>query len=163
CLPADQAARLIKTLARAVHYAHQRGVIHRDLKPANVLLSGEARLGSAGSPATHQAPLTTPKITDFGLAKLLAGASQEYNQTGTTLGTPSYMAPEQAEARSKDLGPAADVYSLGAILYELLTGRPPFRGANVVETLDQVRTKEPVPPSRLQPKIPRDLETICLK
>ncbi len=145
-LPAREAARLVRTLAGAVHAAHQKGVVHRDLKPANVLL------GSDG----------TPKVTDFGLAKRLDGPGGS-TQSGAILGTPSYMAPEQAAGRGKQIGPAADVYALGAILYELLTGRPPFRAATAVETLVLVQAEEPVPPSRLQPGVPRDLETVCLK
>jgi serine/threonine protein kinase/Tfp pilus assembly protein PilF len=144
--PPPQAAQLVETLARAVQAAHQRGIIHRDLKPANVLLMADG----------------LPKIADFGLAKQMdAGAGQ--TRTGEIIGTPSYMAPEQAEGRTKEIGPATDVYALGAILYEMLTGRPPFRGATPLDTLDQVRTAEPVSPRQLQPKMPRDLETICLK
>jgi hypothetical protein len=142
-----ESAQLIETLARAMHYAHLRGVVHRDLKPANVLLAGSDRL---------------PKITDFGLARQLDADSGQ-TQTGHIMGTPSYMAPEQASGRTHDAGPAADIYALGAILYECLSGRPPFQGKTVVETLDQVRTQEPVPPSRLRQGLPRDLETICLK
>src|SRR5207253_9537281 len=136
----------VETLAGAVHFAHEHGVLHRDLKPANVLLSADG----------------TPKVTDFGLAKRLDQASGA-TQSGAVLGTPSYMAPEQAEGRSKDLGPAADIYALGAILYELLTGRPPFKAATTYETLMQVMHTDPVPPSRLQPGIARDIETIALK
>jgi WD40 repeat protein len=143
--PADQAAQLIEGLARAMQYAHLHGVVHRDLKPANVLLNGD---GFA-------------KITDFGLAKQL-DVDVGQTKSGTILGTPSYMAPEQA-AGNKKIGAAADVYSLGAILYEMLTGRPPFRAASVLETLEQVRSADPVPLSRLQPRMPRDLGTICLK
>ena len=140
------AARLAETLARAMHAAHQANVIHRDLKPANILMTKDG----------------VPKITDFGLAKHLA-AEDGQTLSGTVMGTPSYMPPEQACGLIDQVGPLSDVYSLGAILYELLTGRPPFKGATVAETLDQVRTQDPVPPTRLQPKVPRDLETICLK
>jgi WD40 repeat protein len=141
-----EAARLIETLARAVHAAHQQDVIHRDLKPANVLLTREGQ----------------PKITDFGLAKQL-DVERGQTQSGAILGTPSYMAPEQAAGKSRDVGPATDTYALGAILYELLTGRPPFRAATVLDTVMLVAHQEPTPPSRLRPRLPRDLETICLK
>jgi hypothetical protein len=143
--PFAAAAQLVQTLARAVHVAHEHGIVHRDLKPANVLLTDDGVL----------------KITDFGLAKRLDDESAQ-TQTGSILGTPSYMAPEQAEGRVRDVAPATDVYALGAILYELLTGRAPFRGASMLETLDQVRAVEPVPPRFLRPGTPRDLETICL-
>jgi WD40 repeat protein/tetratricopeptide (TPR) repeat protein len=143
-LPAGEAARLVETLARAVHAAHQRGVVHRDLKPANVLLAADG----------------TPKITDFGLAKRLDAATAA-TQAGALLGTPDYMAPEQAEGKST--GPATDVYGLGAILYHLLTGRPPFLAATPLDTLVRLRTEEPVRPAVLHPKVARDLETICLK
>ncbi|HLJ93190.1 MAG TPA: protein kinase [Gemmataceae bacterium] len=150
-LPAASAARLVETLAGAVHYAHQHGILHRDLKPANVLLTAEGQ----------------PKIADFGLAKLFGEPGEStpgfQTQSGTTLGTPSYMAPEQARGHCKDLGPAVDLYALGAILYEVLTGRPPFRGETPLETLRQVQAEEPVSVVRLQPKVPRDLNTICLK
>jgi serine/threonine-protein kinase len=145
-LPVRQAAALTETLARAIHYAHQRGIIHRDLTPSNVLLT------DAG----------VPKVTDFGLAKILAGGSDQ-TQSGEILGTPSYMAPEQALGKVREAGPAADIYSLGAILYEMLTGRPPFKAATLLETLDLVKSQDPVPPARLQPNLPRDVETICLK
>jgi WD40 repeat protein len=145
-LPAREAARLVETLALAMQAAHQLGVIHRDLKPANVLLTKTG----------------IPKITDFGLAKQL-GQDSGQTHTGQIMGTPSYMAPEQVAGNVKTIGAAADIYALGAILYELLTGRPPFKAASVLDTLEQVRTQEPVPPSQLQPKTPRDLETICLK
>jgi eukaryotic-like serine/threonine-protein kinase len=140
-----QAAQWIVTLARAVHYAHQHGIIHRDLKPGNVLLTIDG----------------VPKITDFGVAKRVEiGAGM--TQTGVILGTPSYMAPEQAEAK-KEIGPAVDTYALGAILYEMLTGRPPFQAPTPLDTVLQVIGEEPVPPRRFQPTVPRDLETVCLK
>jgi tetratricopeptide (TPR) repeat protein len=145
-LPPAEAARLLETLARAVHAVHQRGVIHRDLKPSNVLLTEDG----------------VPKITDFGLAKKLDDA-QGQTVSGSVLGTPPYMAPEQAAGRASQIGPLTDVYALGAILYELLTGRPPFKGATPMDTLAEVCDREPVPPGHLQPKVPRDLETICLK
>jgi serine/threonine protein kinase len=170
-------AGLIETLARAMAHSHQEGIVHRDLKPANILLqrsevrgqrsevSQESAEATQGRPASDFCPLTSdlcPKITDFGLAKQMESDSQQ-TRTGAVMGSPSYMAPEQAEGRLKDIGPATDIYALGAILYELLTGRPPFRGANTVETLDMVRSREAVALSRLVRSVPRDLETICLK
>jgi WD40 repeat protein/aminoglycoside phosphotransferase (APT) family kinase protein len=140
------AAALIRTLAEAVAVGHARGVVHRDLKPRNVLF------GSDG----------VPKITDFGLAKLL-DEDLGHTATGQSTGTPAYMAPEQLGTSRQPIGPAADVYALGATLYEVLTGRPPFQGRTIFETLDLVRGQSPLPPGRLQPGIPRDLETICLK
>jgi serine/threonine-protein kinase len=145
--PARWADELVETLARAIHAAHGQGVIHRDLTPANILLTADG----------------TPKVTDFGLAKLLVSGSDLRTQTGELLGTPSYMAPEQAAGRHREIGPATDVYALGAILYELLTGRPPFKAESALETLHQVMSDDPVPPTRLRPKLPRDPETIALK
>ncbi len=140
------AVRLVSVLARAVHFAHQKGIVHRDLKPANILLTNGG----------------TPRITDFGLAKLVdTGAGQ--TRSDVILGTPGYMAPEQADGRSKHVGPGADVYALGAILYELLTGRPPFQAANVLQTLQMVVSREPVAPSRLRPDLPAGLDAVCLK
>jgi tetratricopeptide (TPR) repeat protein/tRNA A-37 threonylcarbamoyl transferase component Bud32 len=154
-----QAATLLETLSRAMAAAHQANVIHRDLKPANVLLaSGGKELPRKGEPA--DASLSLPKITDFGLAKKLDEVGQTH--TGAIMGTPSYMAPEQAAGR-KEIGPLADVYALGAILYECLTGRPPFNAATTYDTLTQVTSSEPVPPRRLNAKVPIDLETICSK
>jgi serine/threonine protein kinase len=160
-LPAGEAAKLVETLARAMHAAHQAGIVHRDLKPANVLLVprqpptvGPVPAGGAGVKDFF------PKITDFGLAKKLGERGQ--TQSGAILGTPSYMAPEQAAGRSKEIGPAADVYALGAIFYELLTGRPPFRAATDLETVLQVIGEDPVPPRLLEPRLPRDVQTICL-
>jgi serine/threonine-protein kinase len=146
-LPAHQAAQLVATLAGAMQAAHECcGLVHRDLKPGNVLLTAYG----------------TPKISDFGVARRV-GDGAGLTQTGAAVGTPSYMAPEQARGGPDALGPAADVYALGAILYELLTGRPPFRAETAAATLQQVLDEEPVPPARRNPWVPRDLETICLK
>ena len=141
-----EAAQLVETLARAVHHTHKRGILHRDLNPNNVLLMADG----------------TPKISDFGLAKLM-DSGPGMTRTEAFLGTPNYMAPEQAAGHIKQVGPAADVYSLGAILYELLTGHPPFEARSVLETLDQVRNREPVAPRRRCVALATDLETICLK
>jgi serine/threonine protein kinase len=143
--PPRQAAVWMEALARAAHYAHRQGIVHRDLKPSNVLLTADGQ----------------PKLCDFGVAKL-SGGSGVKTVSGTLLGTAEYMAPEQATAGAA-VGPPADVYALGAVLYELLTGRPPFRGAAALDTVLMVLSQEPVPPTRLQPRVPRDLETICLK
>jgi WD40 repeat protein/tetratricopeptide (TPR) repeat protein len=161
--PPRTAARVVETLARAMHYAHQQGIVHRDLKPANVLLARSDRPEAVrlGDDAKDAGPFE-PKITDFGLARQLDADSLQ-TRTGAVMGTPAYMAPEQAAGLTRAAGPAADVYALGAILYACLTGRPPFQGATVAETLDLVRHQEPVSPRLLQPQVPRDLETICLK
>jgi eukaryotic-like serine/threonine-protein kinase len=142
----DEAARLVAAIARAVEHAHHAGILHRDLKPSNVLLDIDGN----------------PLVTDFGLAKQVAGGAS-LTGSGAIVGTPSYMAPEQAEGRTKEVGREADVYALGAILYELLTGRPPFQAASAVDVLLLVRSEEPVPPRRLNPKIDPDLELVCLK
>jgi tRNA A-37 threonylcarbamoyl transferase component Bud32 len=145
-LPAERAASYVKTIAEAVHFAHQRGTLHRDLKPQNVLIDADDR----------------PRITDFGLAKRVETDSG-LTRTGDVLGSPSYMPPEQAESRPDQVGPQSDVYSLGAILYELLSGRPPFRGATSWETICQVLQTPPVSLRKLNPDVPQDLDTICLK
>jgi hypothetical protein len=156
-LPARRAAQLVETLARAIHAAHQQGVVHRDLKPANVLLAPPAFVtGSRGGMEGW-----VPKITDFGLAKKL-DSSAGLTLSGAVVGTPRYMAPEQAAGKNREIGPAVDIYALGVILYELLTGRTPFTGP-VMEVLDRVRHTAPPPPRSLEPEIPASLETICLK
>jgi serine/threonine-protein kinase len=146
-LPGKNAARYVRLLARAISYAHKQGILHRDLKPSNVLID----VGDE------------PHITDFGLAKRLGPDSSGQTRTGAVLGTPSYMSPEQAQGKSSELGPACDIYSLGAILYELVTGRPPFRAESPLDTVMQVIDHQPVPPRLLNPKIDHSLETICLK
>ncbi len=142
----NDSARLLETVARAIHYAHQQGIVHRDLKPANILLTDDG----------------APKISDFGLAKLME-RDQGLTQAGDIVGTPSYMAPEQLRGLSSKITPVTDVYALGAILYEMLTGRPPFKGTTPLSTMEQVATQEPLAPGKLQRHTPADLETICLK
>jgi serine/threonine protein kinase/Tfp pilus assembly protein PilF len=144
--PDRYAAELVEILAHAVHYMHHCGILHRDLKPTNVLLTANE----------------TPKISDFGLAKLVDG-EMRLTRTDTLVGTPNYMSPERASGITRSIGASADVYSLGTILYELLTGRAPFHGVTVLDTLEQVRSQQPVPPRSLQPGIAPELETICLK
>ncbi|HVR34367.1 MAG TPA: serine/threonine-protein kinase, partial [Methylomirabilota bacterium] len=146
-VPAAKAARYLKTIAEAIHYAHEQGILHRDLKPSNVLVDA----------ATDQ-----PRVTDFGLAKRLDGESS-LTMTGQILGSPHFMPPEQADARRGKVGRRSDVYALGGILYFLLTARPPFQGESLETTLGQVLNVEPVSPRLLNPSVPRDLETICLK
>lgn len=146
-LASKVAARYVRILARAVHYAHKQGILHRDLKPSNILIDVEDE----------------PHITDFGLAKRLGRGDSGQTRTGAILGTPSYMAPEQAQGRVSELGPACDVYSLGAILYELITGKPPFKAETPLDTVMQVIENDPVPPHLVNEHVDHDLETICLK
>ena len=182
----DETVQLVETLSHAMHHAHERGIIHRDLKPANILLSQSSGAGDWGvetenqglqqsgpaNPPNCSRPLSQasiyhsqsliPKITDFGLAKRFQ-AEGGPTHTNALVGTPSYMAPEQTQQGKGEISPATDVYALGAVLYECLTGRPPFKGESAVDTLLQVRNREPVAPRQLRPNLPRDLETICLK
>jgi WD40 repeat protein/serine/threonine protein kinase len=172
-VPFREAARLAAALAGAVAYAHRQGVIHRDLKPANILLQkSEIRNPKSETPTISDFGFRIsdfqPKITDFGLAKQFAvgdatAPAGDPTRSGAVMGTPSYMAPEQARGKRQEIGPGADVYALGAILYELVVGRPPFRGESDIDTLLQVQSEEVVPPARLRPRLARDLETICLK
>lgn len=162
--PLQAALKLIETLARTMAYAHQCGIIHRDLKPANILLGAKEKdRGQAESFSSFVLDSSyVPKITDFGLAKRLDSDGTGMHSE-EVLGTPSYMAPEQVETKAREIDPSTDVYALGAILYEMLTGRPPFKGATTLETLVQVLHEGPVRPRRLRPKLPRDVEVICLK
>ncbi len=169
---AETAARLIQQLADAAQHAHEQGIVHRDLKPANVLVesrceeTGNRRQETGSSLTLSPVPCALSpgslKIADFGLARHLASDHQQ-THTGDIVGTPAYMSPEQAAGHSRDCGPATDIHALGVILYEMLTGRPPFQSASVLDTLEQVRSQEPVSPRALAPRTPRDLDTICLK
>jgi serine/threonine protein kinase len=173
--PPRDAAALVETLARAMAHAHAHMVVHRDLKPANILLAlgdqpsvGRQTASAMKLNSESSSLFAVPKITDFGLAKRLDDPTGQ-TKTGDIVGTPSYMAPEQAGLTGQGavskapVGPLADVYALGAILYELLTGRPPFRGVGAMETIWQVLTEDVMPPTQLQRKVPKDLETVCLK
>jgi WD40 repeat protein len=152
-VPPREAARLVADLARAMEHAHGRGVLHCDLKPDNILMQ---------APPEGDGTLPVPRVTDFGLAQLLADGGA-LSRAGQVAGTPLYMAPEQAQGRRRELGAATDVYALGALLYELLTGRPPFLGADDLEVRQRVLSDEPLLPRRLRPGLPRDLEAVCLK
>lgn len=178
-LPVQDAAALVESLARAMQYAHEQGIVHRDLKPLNILLDGgrpasgsdsmikdrfTGTIYSSDRSSTYSfdgSRFLAPKISDFGLAKQL-DSEDGLTRTGAVMGSPAYMAPEQAFGHSKHVGPSADIYALGAILYECLTGRPPFKGATVADTLEQVRTMEPISARAFAKEVPADLETICL-
>jgi serine/threonine protein kinase/predicted Zn-dependent protease len=167
-LDARQAAEFILTLARAIQFAHDKGIVHRDLKPANILLAMQNAEGRTPNEkysifCTLRSALCIPKIADFGLAKHLDDEEARLSRDGEVMGTPSYMAPEQAAGRTRDVGACTDVYALGAILYELLTGRPPFLAKSADETVKQVCEQDAVPPRQLLGRLPRDLNTICLK
>jgi WD40 repeat protein len=174
--PISQAVSFVEKLARAIHYAHERGIVHRDLKPANILLQiADCRLqtsrhgkSSAGQSAIGNLESAIPKITDFGLAKLLDeephnGDQVWQTQIGVVLGTPPYMAPEQAAGRTREIGPATDIHAIGMILYEMLTGRPPFRAGSVLETLEQIKAQKPLPPSQWLAKKDAKLDALCLR
>ncbi|HEV2948059.1 MAG TPA: protein kinase [Gemmataceae bacterium] len=163
----EDAVRLVEPLARAMDYAHERGIVHRDLKPANILLS-KFEIRNPKSEDCDEISDVSPKITDFGLAKLLdensdSSHAQWQTQVGVVLGTPPYMAPEQAAGRNQDIGPATDIHALGMVLYEMITGKCPFRGDSVLETLAQVKSQVPLPPSKLNPVIDSKLDAICLR
>ena len=155
---AAQSARLVAQVARGMAYAHRRGIVHRDLKPANILLA----LPEGADPARVPLGDCLPKVSDFGLVKKIDDDSSR-TRDGAIMGTPSYMAPEQAMGLNKEVGPAADIHALGGILYDLLTGSPPFRGSTVMETIQQVIHREPPSPRMVLESVPRDLATICMK
>jgi serine/threonine protein kinase len=170
-LTAADAVALVATLAGAMQFVHDHGILHRDLKPDNILLPmGKLEWGRGSEDASFPIPhfafssseFATPKITDFGLARRLGGASGQ-TPSGWLIGTPGYMAPEQAAGVGKDVGPAADVWGLGTILYECLTGRPPFAGASVLEVLRRVADDDPAPPRQLAAGVPADVEAVCLQ